>query len=132
MEAGVYLIIPTTFHPSEECNYSLRIFTNKTFIMRMLDHTPQMLRTVVVRAPRMSTTTSFVHYEPAYMHLADERKTIDAFGLQELLDFCLPNDYVKSCASLDTCRQLVLTMDVSFINVPILEHKLLACAVDCT
>ena len=35
------------------------------------------------------------------------------------MEACLPNDYIKSCASLDVCRQVVCLMDVSamaFIN----------------
>lgn len=33
--------------------------------------------------------------------------------MQELLDACLPNDYIKSCASIDICRQVVSLLDVS-------------------
>lgn len=40
-------------------------------------------------------------------------RTINSFELQELLDACLPNDYIKSCASIDICRQVVSLLDVS-------------------
>lgn len=82
--------------------------------MKMLDYAPQMLRTAVIKAPRVGETSSFAQYEAVFLQLADEHRTIDAFELQELLDACLPNDYIKSCASIDTCRQIVLSMDVSF------------------
>ena len=38
---------------------------------------------------------------------------MNAFELQELLESCLPNDYVKSCATIDVCRQMVAAIDVS-------------------
>ena len=41
-----------------------------------------------------------------FLQLADEHRTVNAFELHELLDACLPNDYIKSCANLDVCRQV--------------------------
>lgn len=38
-------------------------------------------------------------------------RTISCFDLQELLEACLPNDYIRSCANLDVCRQIVCLMD---------------------
>lgn len=107
-------MLPTTFEPREEANFSLRVFSSKTIKMKVLDSPPKILRTAVVRAPPGFEAKSFVQYEAVFLQLADEHRTIDAFELQELLDACLPNDYIKSCASIDTCRQIVLTMDVSF------------------
>ncbi|KAI5640310.1 calpain family cysteine protease domain-containing protein [Phthorimaea operculella] len=113
LEAGAYLIMPTTFEPREEANFSLRIFSNKSLKMKVLDHAPQMLKAAVIKAPpgMESSGSSFAQYEAVFLQLADEHRTIDAFELQELLDACLPNDYIKSCASIDTCRQIVLSMD---------------------
>lgn len=54
----------------------------------------------------------FKPYHLLFLHLADEHKTIDAFDLQELLEKSLPNDYVQSCATIETCRQIVLAMEV--------------------
>lgn len=74
-------------------------------------------------------------YEAVFLQLADEHRTVNAFELHELLEACLPNgnatlfaplllkfiphvfqllliDYIKSCANLDVCRQLVLVFDV--------------------
>lgn len=75
---------------------------------------------------------TFVQYESVFLQLADEHRTVNAFELQELLDACLPNgklnlfcvhsnnntvfhiaDYIKSCASMEVCRQVVITLDVS-------------------
>lgn len=84
--------------------------------MKVLDYAPQMLKTALLKAPPGVDSTSFAQYEAVFLQLADEHRTIDSFELQELLDACLPNDYIKSCASIDTCRQIVLSMDVSFTN----------------
>lgn len=106
--------MPTTFEPREEANFSLRVFSNKPLKMKVLDYAPQMLKAALIKAPPGVETSSFAQYEAVFLQLADEHRTIDAFELQELLDACLPNDYIKSCASIDTCRQIVLSMDVSF------------------
>lgn len=82
--------------------------------MRVLDCTPQMLKAAVLKAPPGVESTSFAQYESQFLQLADEHKTINAFELQELLERCLPNDYIKSCATIETCRQIVLSMEVSF------------------
>ncbi|XP_048005204.1 calpain-C isoform X2 [Leguminivora glycinivorella] len=114
LQPGSYLIMPTTFEPREEANFSLRIFSTKTVRMRALDSAPQMIKAAVIRAPpglELSRSVSFAQYEAIFLQLADEHRTIDAFELQELLDACLPNDYIKSCASIDTCKQIVLSLD---------------------
>lgn len=107
-------MIPTTFEPREESNFSLRVFSSKPLKMKALDYTPQMLKAALIKAPPGMETSSFSQYEAVFLQLADEHRTVDAFELQELLDACLPNDYIKSCASIDTCRQIVLSIDVSF------------------
>lgn len=82
----------------------------------------------------------FSQYEAVFLQLADEHRTVNAFELQELLEACLPNgkiyfytfsvqieeifknaiffisDYIKSCACMDVCRQVILSMDVSFLT----------------
>lgn len=111
LESGAYLIMPTTFEPREEAQFTLRIYSNKPLKMKVLDDPPQMTKAVLVKAPPGSDSNGFFQYETLFLQLADEHRTIDIFELQELLDACLPNDYIKSCVSIDTCRQIVLSMD---------------------
>lgn len=114
LEASAYIVMPTTFEPRDEANFTLRIYSSKPIKMKILDNPPKMTKTALVKAPPVVEVNSFAQYEAVFLQLADEHKTIDPFELQELLDACLPNDYIKSCASIDTCRQIVLSLDVSF------------------
>lgn len=109
-------------------------YTNRSLKLRCLDTSPARLKQILVRATSSnsgsnSTTTitnpgscGFGQYEAVFMQLADEHKTINAFELQELLEACLPNDYIKSCANMEVCRQVVMTMDVSLL-LPLLLNQ---------
>ncbi|KAM3968479.1 calpain C [Aphomia sociella] len=128
LEAGAYLVVPTTYVPREEAEFSLRVFSNGMLDMMVLDYTPQMLKSALIKAPPGLEATSFVQYESVFLQLADEHRTIDVYELQELLDACLPNDYIKSCASLDTCRQIVLSMDNGSGRLTLANFKDLMCS----
>ncbi|CAH2035743.1 unnamed protein product, partial [Iphiclides podalirius] len=95
----------------QEANFSLRIYSMKPLKMTVLDCAPQMLKAALIKAPASVELSSFAQYESQFLQLADEHKTINAFELQELLERCLPNDYIKSCATIETCRQIVLSME---------------------
>ncbi|XP_072930857.1 calpain-C isoform X2 [Epargyreus clarus] len=111
LEAGAYLVIPTTFEPRQEANFSLRVYSINPLKMKVLDYAPQILKAALLKAPPGAESSSFAQYESQFLQLADEHKTINAFELQELLERCLPNDYIKSCATIETCRQIVLSME---------------------
>lgn len=91
------------------------------------------MKSAIIKAPPLEGK-GFSQYEAVFLQLADEHRTVNAFELQELLEACLPNgkemkinvkkravnyshvrftDYIKSCACMEVCRQVVLTMDVS-------------------
>ncbi|KAL0280267.1 UNVERIFIED_CONTAM: hypothetical protein PYX00_001610 [Menopon gallinae] len=111
LEQGGYLILPTTFEPGQESNFTLRVFSSKPLKLKLLDTQPSLIKSAIVKAPPMHDGKSFSQYEAVFLQLADEHRTVNAFELQELLDACLPNDYIKSCACMEVCRQVVLTLD---------------------
>ncbi|XP_063237464.1 calpain-C isoform X3 [Bacillus rossius redtenbacheri] len=111
LEQGGYLVLPTTFEPGQESSFTLRVFSSKPLKLKLLDVQPALLKSAVVRAPASLDVKSFSQYEAVFLQLADEHRTVNAFELQELLDACLPNDYIKSCACMEVCRQVVLTLD---------------------
>ena len=85
----------------------------------------------------------FSQYEPIFLQMSEDKKTVNAFELADLLEACLPNgktswsstnsvifwfrkyytyiliffsvlnylDYIKSCASIEVCRQIVIAFD---------------------
>ncbi|XP_077302480.1 calpain C isoform X2 [Arctopsyche grandis] len=110
-DQGDFVILPTTFEPADESGFTLRVFSTKPLKFKFLDISPMFLKSAVIKAPAQVDAKSFVQYEAVFLQLADEHKTVNAFELQELLDACLPNDYIKSCASMEVCRQVVLALD---------------------
>lgn len=115
LEQGGYLIIPTTFEPGQESGFTLRVYSSKPLKLKLLDIPPLLVKSAIVKAPPLLDAKSFSHYEAVFLQLADEHRTVNAFELQELLDACLPNDYIKSCASIEVCRQIVLTFEVNLM-----------------
>lgn len=113
LEQGGYLIIPTTFEPGQESGFTMRVYSSKPLKLKLLDIPPLLVKSAIVKAPPLLDGKSFSQYEAVFLQLADEHRTVNAFELQELLDVCLPNDYIKSCASIEVCRQIVLTFEVN-------------------
>ncbi|XP_050684047.1 calpain-C [Leptidea sinapis] len=111
LDVGTYLIIPTTFEPRQEGSFTLRVCSINPINMNVLDSLPKAIKPAIVKAPTEIISYSMELYESQFLQLSDEHKTINAFELQELLDRCLPNDYIKSCATIETCRQIVLSME---------------------
>lgn len=129
LEEGNYLIIPTTFEPSQESGFTLRVYSRNISKLKLLDSSPVLLKSPVIKSPFKLDGKHFNQYEAVFLQLANEHKTVNAFDLQELLDACLPNDYIKSCASIDVCRQVILTLDVSrhnvFVHLEIINFRFL-------
>lgn len=113
LEQGGYLIIPTTFEPGQESGFTLRVYSSKPLKLKLLDIPSVLVKPAIIKAPPLLDAKSFSQYEAFFLQLADEHRTVNAFELQELLDACLPNDYIKSCASIEVCRQIVLTFEVN-------------------
>ncbi|KAG8190280.1 hypothetical protein JTE90_025793 [Oedothorax gibbosus] len=111
LDQGCYVLLPTTFEPCQEANYTLRVLSTKPIRMKLLDCVPSSMKPAIIQAPITNEKVS--SYEAVFLRLADEHKTISAFELLELLETCLPNDYVKSCATLEVCRQIILALDKS-------------------
>jgi len=120
LDPGRYLIMATTFEPAEESAFSVRVLGTtirlallETQTMLLLDPFPclNVSQKILPDSPTNNSQNGTAQYEPVFMQLADDHKTINCFDLQELLEACLPNDYIRSCASLDVCRQVVCLMD---------------------
>jgi len=62
---------------------------------RIMDTTPQLVKSAILKAPPTLDGKSFSQYEAVFLQLADEHRTVNAFELQELLDACLPNGKIS-------------------------------------
>ncbi|KAK2725610.1 calpain-C-like isoform X2 [Artemia franciscana] len=112
-EQGGYLLVPTTFEPGQESSFTLRVFSAKPIKLKLIDLLPKMLRPVLLKATSSCESKGVNQYESVFLQLADEHRSVSCFELHELLEACLPNDYIKSCATIEVCRQIVMALGTS-------------------
>lgn len=109
LERGKYLIVPSTFKPNCEGNFTLRLFSIYPISVEYLDEPLSMVEPFI--KPTTPGKEPYSFYEGIFLHFADEYKSVNVYDLQGCLETCLPNDHIKSCCKLETCRQIILTMD---------------------
>ncbi|KAI1303575.1 Calpain-C [Halotydeus destructor] len=128
LDKGSYLLVPTTFEPGQEGLFNVRIYSRRPVKLKVLDCPPKLLKPPILKAPS-TFDSKFVQYEAMFMQLADEHKSVNAFELQELLEVSLPNDYVKSCATIEVCRQIITSLDAtSFGRLIYKDYKNIMCS----
>ena len=109
MDEGQVVILPTTFEPGEEAGFTFRVFSKASpgnLRMRILDVTPAIVGSVFARAAQPSrdvitennnnvnnknTGKDFSQYEPVFKQISEDKTTLSAFELQDMLEACLPN-----------------------------------------
>ena len=97
LEADSYMLLPTTFEPATEGTFTFRVLTRAAAKLSSVDVTPAIIKTAIVRAPAsLADAKGFEQYDGVFMQLCDDRKTINSFELQELLETCLPNGNAAS------------------------------------
>jgi len=123
LTSSTYIVLPTTFEPSQESTFTFRVLTRGQTKLRAVDTTPAMLKSPILKAPPyLKESKGYEQYESLFFELSDQRRTVSAFELQELLETCLPNDYIKSMASIDICRQIVFTLEREKTSLGRLSH----------
>jgi hypothetical protein len=86
------MILPTTFEPGQEATFTFRVLSHGQVKVRSVDTTPAIVKPAIIKAQSsLKGVKGFEQYETLFMQLSDERKTVNAFELQELLETCLPN-----------------------------------------
>lgn len=113
LDIGQYLLMPTTYEPGEEATFTLRLLGVGYMRLSLLETQTLMLLDPfpILKNDDATKMKNFCQYEPIFLQLADENKTINCFELHELLEACLPNDYIKGCANVDICRQVIALQD---------------------
>ena len=86
------MILPTTFEPGQEATFTFRVLSHGQAKLRSVDVTPAIIKSAIIKAPAsLNDTKGFEQYDALFMQLSDDRKTVNTFELQELLETCLPN-----------------------------------------
>lgn len=128
LNRGSYLLMPTSFECGHEGLFSVRIYSMKGVRLRILDSNNYMSKSAIIKSPA-SFDVKFIQYEMMFMHLADENNTVNAFELTDLLISSLPNDYVKSCATLDVARMIITAVDTTGLGrIHIRDYKSIMCS----
>ena len=69
-----------------------RVLSHSPVKLRSVDTTPAIVKSAIIKTPdSLRDVKGFEQYESLFMQLSDEKKTVNAFELQELLETCLPN-----------------------------------------
>ncbi|KAG7164597.1 Calpain-C-like, partial [Homarus americanus] len=123
LEQGGYIMLPTTFEPGQESSFTLRVFSSKPLKLKLVDTSPSLVKPALLKARGSVDGKSLQQYEAVFLQVADEHRTVNAFELHELLEACLPNDYIKSCASLDICRQVILALDDLMVSLKFWQNS---------
>ncbi|CAN8011545.1 unnamed protein product [Ixodes pacificus] len=128
LEQGGYVLLPTTFELGQEAAFTLRVFSGKPTKLKLIDSAPSTVKPAIMKAtPSFDSKVS--SYEAVFLQVADEHSSVNCFELQELLEACLPNDYVKSCATLEVCRQVVMALDTTGVGrLRFQEYKNFMCS----
>jgi len=96
------VIVPTTYDVGQEGAFTLRVYSLAPVSLNVLDTPPS-----IKKSPIIEAAVGIDDYKEMFLSFADENQTITAYELQELLHNSLPNDYMKSSASLDVCKRVV-------------------------
>ncbi|KAG1674068.1 Calpain-C [Nymphon striatum] len=95
LEAGGYVLVPTTFEPGEEASFTLRVYSMEPIKLKFIDFSPSVLKQSIIKAPASINGTGLKNYESIFFQASNEHKTVNAFELHELLEACLPNAQTK-------------------------------------
>lgn len=112
------MLLPTTFEPATEGTFTFRVLTRSSAKLRSVDVSPAIIKSAIVKAPAaLADAKGFEQYDAVFQQLCDDRKTINSFELQELLETCLPNGMLPSkllwLSDIDLC-QILMYSDIIY------------------
>lgn len=74
LEEGKFVLIPTSFEPGQEGQFSIRVYSIHSIKLSFLDSSPSLIKSPIIKAPP-SFDLKFSQYETMFLQLADEVTT---------------------------------------------------------
>uniref|UniRef100_A0A8D0GF54 Peptidase C2 calpain domain-containing protein n=1 Tax=Sphenodon punctatus TaxID=8508 RepID=A0A8D0GF54_SPHPU len=105
---GEYLIVPTTFNPTDESEFILQIFTEKQHAATEIDNEISAELSGFQLVPGAEIDKNV---ESIFLAVAGQEKQVDAVGLQKVLKTAF-SQYAAGFRP-ETCQQLIRLFDVS-------------------
>ena len=72
-DVGKYVLIPTSYEPGQEGQFTIRIYSTRSIKLAFLDSLPLLIKSPIIKAPA-SFDYKFGQYETLFLEIADEVK----------------------------------------------------------
>ncbi|XP_062271053.1 calpain-2 catalytic subunit-like [Scomber scombrus] len=114
LPAGEFAIVPSTFEPHRKGSFILRVFTEKQATASPMEEDLN----AEIHEPEIGQNDVDPHFKRLFVHVAGNDSEISAPELQQILDRVISqrSDVKTEGFSLQTCRNIISLMDVSFMD----------------
>jgi calpain len=112
LSPGTYCVVPSTFEPSQEGDFLLRMYAEKAVTSKEIDEQTSMQAVKPVTQPAAQDTVAEKEMRDAFKKISGPDLEIDAYELQDILNAAFKKEFKFDGFTADTCRSLVAMKDV--------------------